>query len=538
MQGLRRAVVVTLLLAPFVLLLAVAGVLFLHENRWLMKWVWVPLPFCWLLAYWVYRGRRQSGSLLWQPERNVSLHWTRRDEEAWGKVQQYADRASEIPRERFFATQLYVESVEQLARQLAEHYHPGASHPLETLTVPEILTAVELATADLREFVEDYVPGGHLVTIRWLRRATQLPESWRRFRPLYDAVSLLWNPFGVVYRTVTGKTVVDPMMNELEQDAMRAIYQAFILSIGKYLIELDSRRLKVGPDRWRRHLASEQGSPASESPESDGSQTKETQTSIEIRIAVVGQVKAGKSSLINALIRQQQSAVDLLPATRSIHRFTLESLDNRSRAILLDTVGYAHRGQTADQIDETMRAVCQSAMTVLVLDASQPARDPDVVFLHEMDRWFAEHPQRKRPPVLAVVTHIDCLPPVLEWDPPYDQWIEPDPVRTKDRNIRAVIESIQEMLAGSLSGIVPACTDIERGRDYGVEQWVVPALLSLLPEAEGKALVDRLYAELDRGRFSKLLTQVWNTSSLLARYGFSGPQSVLPDPPDGRKQFE
>jgi len=38
------------------------------------------------------------------------------------------------------------------------------------------------------------------------------------------------------------------------------------------------------------------------------------------------------------------------------------------------------------------------------------------------------------------------------------------------------------------------------GRAYGIEEWVIPAFLSILPEAKSKHLIDALYADSDRGK--------------------------------------
>ncbi len=149
--------------------------------------------------------------------------------------------------------------------------------------------------------------------------------------------------------------------------------------------------------------------------------------------------------------------------------------------ILLDTVGYAHEGLKADRVEETMRAVCASAMALLVMNACDPARQPDCQFLQTMEIWFTAHPERRRPPVLVVLTHIDRLSPTLEWSPPYDGWVQPRPRRPKEKNIRAAVEAIQELMQHRVDGIVPACTDMDHGRVYGVTEWIVPALSESTP---------------------------------------------------------
>ncbi len=437
---------------------------------------------------------------------------------------QYAQQQSPAAMPRFFEAGLYLQTTQELAGQLAAHYHPHAKDAIENLTIPEVLTAAELAICDLRRFVDRNVPGSHLMTIRWLSRAPQVTSIWNRLRPFYYAVSVIWHPWHVLSRAAADETVVSPVMEEIKKEALTSIYRAFVLQLGKYLIELNSHRLIVGPDRWRT-LMGRESHDATTAPASESAADRAS-----LQIVVVGQVKAGKSSLVNALLGDRQAGVDALPLTATITKYTLRSDQTATPLVVLDTVGYARQGLKADRVEETMRAVCNSAMTLLVMHAHDPAREPDCQFLDSMEKWFAAHPHRRRPPILVVVTHIDALSPRLEWSPPYDGWVRPHPPRLKEQNIRAAIESIQGLLNDRVQGVVPACTDKDHEHIYGVTEWVVPALFNLLPEATAKQLVDALYDQSDRRRVTRLMSQLWNAASLLAKYHFCGPESLFPQP--------
>ena len=520
-----------LVAVPMVLILLVGGVLYLLEKPWLMRWIWVPFLVGWLLAFAIYRFGKRRPTGAWRPEQAVALHWTDADNLAWEKVRRFADSAGTISSDQFLSFDLYMDSMRQLADEIACHYHPSARDAFHSLTVPEILAAIELATSDLRQFVEDYIPASHMLTVQWLRRAARMPSQWQRLRPWYDVLSLFWNPWGVVYRRATQHGVVTPMVKQLETDALATIYQAYILSIGKYLIELNSHRLKAGPDAWRKWMemrSEETGDAGHTQPRVSADETPEP---VELRIVVAGQVKAGKSSLVNALIGRSEAVVDVLPSTPAIARYTLTLPQTTDRVVLLDTVGYARQGPQADDVASTIKAIRQSAIVVLVLHACQPAKQPDLEFLRAMDAWFAQNPQFVKPPVLAVVTHIDQLPPPLEWSPPYEGWLNARPEQAKTRNIHDATQGVLETLHPFVSGAVPACTDTANERVYGICEWVEPALLNLLPRGRGKVLVDALHAELNKRRFIKTITQLWNASTLLVRAGFCGNDAVLPTPP-------
>ncbi len=232
--------------------------------------------------------------------------------------------------------------------------------------------------------------------------------------------------------------MVSPVWGQLKRDSMAELYRVFVLQMGKYLIELNSHRLRHGPERWRQLF--EQRLPAAQRPQpgpqpepqqdTAGADSEPSRPARQgLRIAVIGQVKAGKSSLVNALLGDQFAAADSLPLTNVIAQYSLARRDLGAAVTLLDTVGYAHQGPKSDQWASTLQAVCRSAMTLLVMPANQPARAPDLAVLDALEDWFRQHPQRRRPPVLVVLTHIDRLSPAAEWQPPYDSWVHPNPSR-------------------------------------------------------------------------------------------------------------
>ncbi|MFO0841240.1 MAG: GTPase [Gemmataceae bacterium] len=59
-------------------------------------------------------------------------------------------------------------------------------------------------------------------------------------------------------------------------------------------------------------------------------------------ITILGQVKAGKSSLINALLGEQRARTGVVPTTDGVERYELLTPGVPTRLVLNDTVGYAH----------------------------------------------------------------------------------------------------------------------------------------------------------------------------------------------------
>jgi len=98
-----------------------------------------------------------------------------------------------------------------------------------------------------------------------------------------------------------------------------------------------------------------------------------------LRLAIIGRPNAGKSSLLNALLKEERAIVTPIPGTT---RDTLEESVNWDGipVILVDTAGLrAHSTDTVEKIgmDRTRQAI-QSADAVLwVVDASEPPVDAD-----------------------------------------------------------------------------------------------------------------------------------------------------------------
>jgi predicted GTPase len=172
----------------------------------------------------------------------------------------------------------------------------------------------------------------------------------------------------------------------------------------------------------------------------------------------------------------------------------------------------------------TFASAQQADLILLVLHARNPARQADVQLLRALRDWFASHPELKRPPLLAVVTHIDLLSPALEWSPPYD-WRQP--TRPKEENIQQALSAVWQQIGGYDAGVVPVCTP--RGKEYGIEQWLLPAIIEHLDEAHGVALLRCLRAEIDEAKVRKVFHQLLAAAQEAARIVWD----ILPRRPSG-----
>jgi predicted GTPase len=496
----RIVVVAALIGGPFVVLAAVGS-----YYLWAMHWgfyAWWPMAASMALGYllaWYWQRRK----VLLRPfDSEPPVHWTERDRGAWQLVEARAKAATQLDPDHLSDPQYYFTTGREMAAELAAYYHPGDPDPFGNLTVPELLAVVELASHDLAEMVDQYLPGGHLLTVHDWRRAKKATEWYQSVSNAYWLISALFSPVGTLLRYPVSRFGIGRPMEMLQKNLLLWFYTAFLNRLGTYLIDLNSGRLRVGATRYRTLIEREEARRSGTAP-IDGKATEEVETVPQIVVTLMGQVKAGKSSLVNALLGEQRARTDVLPATAGVERYELQPPGIPSRLVLMDTVGYGHAGPKADQVAATGEAARQSDLLLLVLHARNPARQADLDMLRKLLDWLAARPELRIPPILAVVTHIDLLSPALEWSPPYNWKM---PLTPKEHNIRDALDAVREQVGEAVGAILPVCT--APGKVYGIEDGLLPAVADCLDEAHGVALLRCLKAEADAGKVRKVFHQL------------------------------
>jgi predicted GTPase len=489
-----RIVILAFLVSAPLLFLAACGIYFLWaEGHW--SWAWWPLTACLALAY-ILAWRWQKQQHLLRVDFTAPMTWTDRDKDAWKLVQARAKEAEKLDSEKLSDVSFYLQTAQDLAQEMAGCYHPGAKDPVGSLTIPEILAVVELAAHDLAEMVDKYLPGGHLLTINAWRRARQATELYQDASHLGWLISSMFTPISTSIRFLATQVGVNTPWQMLQQNILLWFYTAYIHRLGTYLIDLNSGRLRVGAKRFRELMAQARGEPGE-----DGQPAVAPVKSL--TLVLVGQVKSGKSSLINAMLGEEKAKTAVLPETAGFTRYQVKPEAIDTQLFLLDTPGYGHAGPKEDQLRATQEAARQADLILLVLHAKNPARQADVEMSHALRKYFDANPDLKMPPILGVMTHIDLLSPALEWDPPYD-WQKPQ--RLKEKQIDQAMIALKEQLPDQLAAVVvPVCTQSEK--IYGIQEWLLPVLSDLLDEAHAVALLRCLRKELDTGQIKKVFQQ-------------------------------
>ncbi|WP_020468502.1 GTPase family protein [Zavarzinella formosa] len=493
MTRLRLLAIILLIIIPLLFYMGV-GAYHLFETGWTF-YVWWPTALCFGTAYF----------LGWQVARRMKTktdshpgdpHWTDRDQFAWGMVQARVEKSADLDQEALTQPKFYYDTAEAIAKELSVVYQPGASDPVGPVTIPELLTVIELATRELHDRVRKYVPGSHLMTIdHW--RKTQKAIGWMKHANNgYWVVSAVLNPVKTAARYLAAKTTLTPLQDRLQRGVINWFYAEFISDVGRYLIELYSGRLKVGAEKYR-----ELQEQTIRADEGGGGASPEARP---VTITVIGQVKAGKSSLINALLGERKAQTDVLPCTDTITEYVLKSSGLPATLHIMDSIGYSHEGADADQVDKTAEVVRQSDLVLLVGHARNAAKQADVNFVGALQNWFRTRPQYKIPPIMAVLTHADLLTPAMEWQPPYD-WSAG--IRPKEKSIRDAVGTARESFPDA-ANIVPACT--AENRQWNVTEGVLAGVVNLLGEARGVAFLRCLDESANEDRVGKVFEQLWS----------------------------
>jgi uncharacterized protein len=490
MKWQRIALVAFLALAPFLFLITVGT-----YHLWATGWgfiAWWPMAASLALAYFLGWLWTRKGNLRLLPNTNIPeppTTWTARDQQAWAIVEKKAAAITTITTAEMVDTQRYADTAISLALEIAQVYHPGSTDPFGHLTLPEILTCAELVAHDLHTKVSDHLPGSHLLTINQWKQTKQAVDWGKTAWNVSWVARAVMNPLKAGIQYVASKAS-GSILNRVQENVMLWFYTAFIHELGQHLIELNSGRLKVGAKRYREIMHEAERPPA---------------TSVvvnSVSVAIVGQVKAGKSSLVNALLGEQRAATDVVPTTTGATKYELK-LPDQTPVTIVDTAGYGVNGPTEAEVTAAVEAAQQAELILLVLHARTAARKADVEMLAKIEAAFALNPQLRFPPVIAVLSHIDLLSPAMEWQPPY-LWEKG--CRTKEVQIREAIAMAAESLDDRTKTFVPVCT--AAGKNWNVEDTLTELMAATMDDAHGTALLKLLHKESRSGRAQKTLDQV------------------------------
>jgi predicted GTPase len=491
----------TLTLVPF-------GAIWLIQTGYAFHWVigaclFVVLAF--LLQLYLFRrldiplkGPRAAEL----PEDKAATSWTPRERQAWDAVLSVADK---VDLSHFASWQAFLGLGQETIEAVAKALHPEVKDPLWQFTLPEALTLIEQVSLRLKPVVADSIPFGDRLTVgqairiyRW-RSAIDIAQRgydiWRVIRMLNPA-------------TAATQELRERLSNKMyrwgREELAKRLARGYVKEVGRAAIDLYGGRLRITPEEMAAHVTEASARDRREAAFAPAEP---------LRLLICGQVKAGKSSLINALLGEVRAASDVLPLTGKFTAYELKR-EGVPQALILDSPGL----QSLDEPLEKLVAEAAAADLILwVANAVRPDRELDSRALDEIRRYFAERPNRRRPPMLLVLSHIDRLRPMQEWQPPYNL---ADAANAKAQSIRKAMAAAGADLSFPQDAIVPACLDPDIGVYNADAIWA--EIMEQMPDAQRAQLV-RTLSDMDRGLdWRKIRGQALNAGRILARAVLAG----------------
>lgn len=325
----------------------------------------------------------------------------------------------------------------ELASIAAAQYHPTRSRRELAFTIPEALRMTEEVSRRYRVLIMQHVPLVEKLNLSMMRMVYDHRDKQETLQNVWTIYRLIraFTPAGLIAEA-RGQ-LLDHVFTGLKDEVQAKLKQALLQEVASVVIDLYSGRFKVSNEELS----------ASATLKAD--QERLAVPLEPLRVCLIGQVSAGKSSIINALIGSMVAEVNQLPSTRTATVYQAK-LDNDVDAMhLVDLPGLDGQPENDEYLLEQMM---QSDVVLWVLKANQPARALDNQFKAQWQAWLDAPKQRARrqPILLGVLNQVDRLAPQNEWQPPYDLT---NPNSPKAKNIRDALDYNQKLL--KFQSIIP-----------------------------------------------------------------------------------
>ena len=503
-----QGIILTLPIAVIGLGLLVAASWQIHQ--WGLSWVWgiitlVLVGWRWLLVRWTKPLQtsinvlesleslplREPGET--EPRR---LNLENQLQEILQKTQQDQPLWENFP--------LFLQRCQEVIITVAQTYHPEVKYPLLNIYIPQAYGLIRGTVDDLDRWLTQLSPALNQIT---LAQAYQSYEIYQQLEPSLRKAWQLWNwaqwfinPAAAIARQISqssneqaNQALLGNFNQLLREAALRNLArQAIVLYSGQNL-----------PDQYFATPPVTLAKPSTQTLQELFLQAESPEKVEEkpINLFVVGRTGAGKSSLINSLFRQSLIVTDVLPNTSTLQEYHWQTSTGES-LMLWDSPGY-EQNQQSTRRNQVLTQAHQADLLLLLTPVLDPSLQMDGEFLQD---FRAQHPNI---PVFCLVTQVDKVRPVKEWQPPYDwQWGE----KAKEQNIRAAVQYRAEQLGDYCNYVFPI---VNGESSQGRKEWGLDSLSLALFSAIAPAKQLRL------ARFlQNIETRTLAAAQIIERYSF------------------
>lgn len=452
-----------LMIAPFALAFGF-GLWYLFEKGWLFYWlvgafvilVVVKLNFRLL-------KNRKVDIFKNKPQVEPSDTWGSKDDEVFAKMKSFAKGVdkSAIKLDKTLPNRLLDLGI-TTTHEVASHYYPDSTNPELEVSLPHLLKISELIINDIRKEMIEKVPFSHTVTINHFLKVPKVVDLFNDASSSYRLGRMILNPLGAIVSEFKDR-ITNKLFSYSKDELLRWLVDFYILKVVRYSIDLYGDNITFNEFKPNTSTTVIK-------------QKEESNASKPLKIVVIGQINSGKSSLINALFGKAKAVVDNTPIEAGV-RYYEYSHEGQIDTQLVDTQGY----QSIDDRDKNYHTIIQeiksSDIILLMLNASNAARESDRVLLQGISNYYDKNPKLRRPIILGVLNHIDQLSPKKQWSPPFDII---HPKSPKEHTISKAMEVIGKEL--NLSTIIPI--NLHPNREYNIKEVLIPTILEHLDEAK------------------------------------------------------
>lgn len=507
-------VLITPIAMIVIFLLTAAGVT-IHD--WGINWIWAVFTLIfvgwrWLLVKWTQPMLKEMESITAKvnQELELSLEESRLQPSTNPNITQVETALQEILKSAQNDPPIWQESsifwkrCQDVVTTVANIYHPEVKYPLLSIYIPQAYQLMRGTVDDLDQLMQKLSPALNQVTVGQAYQTYQvyqkLEPSARKLLKVWNWAQWLLNPVSALARVSTQKTT-----NQATQQ--------LLVNLGQSLREVALRNLccqAIALYGGNTLSATEFSVNNLSFPQAKTQTLRDILTVTEpverleqkpVNLLLVGRTGAGKSSLINTLFKADQAVVDVLPSTDQIQNYHWQT-DTGESLNLWDTPGYeqVNRSELREQVlDQASKA----DLLLLITPALDPALQMDVDFLQEIKQQDLELP------VIIIVSQVDRLRPIREWQPPYDwQWGN----LPKEKAIREATEYRLEQLGEYCDRVLPIVTQDSQTQR---QPWGVDLLSIAILETINPAKQMRL-ARFLRNREARILA----TAKIIDHYTF------------------